>query len=302
MVNASLGKEREYTLKPAEKKKKIMVIGGGPAGLELARVAAQRGHEVSLYEKNPRLGGLVPTAALVKGVERDDFLSLVDYFKTQMNKEKVAVILGKEVGPADINAFRPAVLAVTAGALPSYLEIPGHNHRSVVNSSDLHRKLLFFMRFFGVKTLQYLTRFWMPVAKEVVIVGGAIHGCETAEFLIKRGRRVTIVHTEKDLGDGIPVEDLMRFLPWLDKKGIPRYTEAKLEAVTDEGLIIITREGDRKTLAADTILVTLPYRSNNGIMERLEGKALEIHYIGSCREPGLIVDAIADGARIGHKI
>jgi 2,4-dienoyl-CoA reductase (NADPH2) len=302
MVNASLGKEREYNLKPAEKKKRVMVIGGGPAGLEAARVAAQRGHEVSLYEKSPRLGGLVPTAALVKGIERDDFLAVVEYFKTQMGKEKVAVTLGKEVVPADIDAFRPDVLVLAVGALPSYLEIPGSRRGSVVQSSQLHRQLRFFMRFFSVKMLQRLTRFWMPLGKRVVIAGGAIHGCETAEFLIKRGRQVTIVHTDKELGDGIPVEDLMRFLPWLDKKGIQRYTEAKFEAVTDEGLVITTREGERKTLPADTILVTLPYLPNYEIMKRLEGKAPEIYHIGSGREPGLIVNAIADGARIGHRI
>lgn len=302
MVNASLGRERELAFKPAEKKKKVMVIGGGPSGLEAARVAAWRGHEVTLYEKSSWLGGLVPTAALVKGIERDDFLAVVKYFKTQMDKEKVAVTLGRESSIAAIEAFQPDVLVVAAGALPSYLQIPGHNHRSVVNSSDLHRKLRFFMKFFSVKMLQRLTKVWMPLGKRVVIAGGAIHGCETAEFLIKRGRQVTIVHDGKDLGEGIPVEDLMRFIPWLDKKGIPRYTEAKFEAVTDEGLVITTREGERKTLSADTILVTLPYLPNHEIMKRLEGKAPVIYDVGSGREPGLIVNAIADGARIGHKI
>jgi 2,4-dienoyl-CoA reductase (NADPH2) len=302
MVNASLGKEREYALKPAAKKKRVMVIGGGPSGLEAARVAALRGHQVSLYEKSPRLGGLVPAAAMLKGVERDDFLALVAYFKYQMTEEKVAVVLGKEAGAKEIEALRPDVLVLAAGALPSRLEIPGSSRGSVVNSSKLHRQLRFFMRFFGVKMLQRLTKIWMPVGKRVVIAGGAIHGCETAEFLIKRGRRVTIVHTESELGAGIPVEDLMRFLPWLDKKGIPRYTGARYEEVTENGLVITTREGEKKTLAADTILVTLPYLPNNEIAQSLEGKAPEVYNIGSCREPGLVVNAIADGAKVGHKI
>jgi thioredoxin reductase len=136
----------------------------------------------------------------------------------------------------------------------------------------------------------------------VVIAGGAIHGCETAEFLIKRGRQVTIVHTDNDLGAGIPVEDLMRFLPWLDKKGITRYTEAKFEEVTDAGLVITTKEGEKKTLEADTILVTLPYLPNRAMTESLEGKVPETYVIGSCVEPGLIVNAIADGARIGNML
>ena len=301
-VNASLGKEREYVVKPAGKTKKVMVIGGGPSGLEAARVAAQRGHEVRLYEKTPRLGGLVPIAAIVKDVEIDDLLKLVRYFQTQMKKEKVKVTLGKEAGTREIGAYRPDVLVLAAGALPSRLEIPVNNHRNVVSSAKLHKQLRFFMRFFGSKALQRLTKIWMPVGKRVVIVGGAIHGCETAEFLIKRGRRVTIVHDGKALGEGITIEDQMRFFPWLDKKGIARYTEAKYEEVNDKGLVITTKEGEKKTLEADTILVTLPYLPNTDAIKSLEGKAPEIYTIGSCGEPGLIVNAIADGARVGHKI
>ena len=94
----------------------------------------------------------------------------------------------------------------------------------------------------------------------------------------------------------------MRFFPWLDKKGIVRYTEVKYEEVTDKGLVITTKEGEKKTLEADTILVTLPYLPNTDIIKSFEGKAPEIYNIGSSAEPGLIVNAIADGARLGHMI
>jgi 2,4-dienoyl-CoA reductase (NADPH2) len=301
-VNASLGKEREYIIKPASPRKKVMVVGGGPSGLEAARVAALRGHEVRLYEKFPKLGGLLPIAAMVKDVEIDDILKLVRYFKTQMKKEKVSVTLGKDVGPGEIEAYRPDVLILAAGAVPSTLDIPGSRRHNVVSSARLHKQLRFFLRFFGPKTLARLTRFWMPIGKRVVIVGGAIHGCETAEFLIKRGRRVTIVHDGQALGEGITVEDQMRFFPWLDKKGIARYTEAKYEEVNEKGLVITTKEGEKKTLEADTILVTLPYLPNTDAVKNLEGKAPEVYIIGSCGEPGLIVNAIAAGAKIGYKI
>jgi len=303
MVNASLNKEREYVfnLKSAEKKKRVMVIGGGPSGLEAALVAAQRGHEVRLYEKN-RLGGLIPTAAIVKDFEAEGFLALVEYFKKQMAKAGIKVSTGKEAGAAEITAFKPDVLLLAAGALPNKMEIPGSDSKKVLHSSKLHKQLRFFMKFFSPKMLQKLTKIWMPIGKRVVIVGGLIMGCETADFLIKRGRKVTIVENGKTLGDGIPVEDLMRLIPWLDKKGIVRYLEAKFEAVTAEGLVITTREGEKKTISTDTVLVTLPYLPDTTIAKKYEGKAPEVYVIGSCAEPGLIVNAIASGAKIGREI
>ncbi|OGO32753.1 MAG: hypothetical protein A2Z29_08065 [Chloroflexi bacterium RBG_16_56_11] len=301
-VNASLGREREFVIQPAGRKKKVMVIGGGPSGMEAARVAALRGHQVSLFEKTTRLGGLVPMAAIVKDVEVDDLLGLVRYFRTQIVKEGVTVRLGKEAGPMEIAEFKPDVLILAAGALHNTLDIPGANRRNVLSSARLHRQLMFFMKFFGPKTLQSLTRVWMPIGKRVAIIGGAIHGCEVAEFLVKRGREVTIVHADKTLAAGIPVEDQLRLFPWFDKKGVVRYTEAKYEEITDKGLVITTREGEKKTLEADTFVVTLPYLPNTGIAKDLEGKAPEVYNIGSSAEPGLIVNAILDGARLGLKI
>ncbi len=300
MVNASLGKEKEYALKPAAQKKRVMVVGGGPAGLEAALIAKQRGHNVSLFEKE-RLGGLVNIATMLKGFETNDYLALVEYYKNQMVKEGIIIKRGKEVGAQDIEAFKPDVLILAGGALPSRLQIPGSDSKKVIHSSKIHKQLRFFMKFFSPKMLQMLTKIWMPIGKRVVIVGGSIMGCETAEFLIKRGRKVNIVHNGKSLGDGIPIEDLMRFMPWLDKKGIERYTEAKWEEVNKAGLVITAKDGERKTLPADTVLVTLPYLPDTTITKKYEGKAPEIYVIGSCAEPGLIVNAIAGGAKIARQ-
>jgi 2,4-dienoyl-CoA reductase (NADPH2) len=176
------------------------------------------------------------------------------------------------------------------------------DRRSVIGSSKLHQQLKFYLKIFGPKTLQKLTRVWMPIGKRVIIVGGAIQGCELAEFLIKRGRQVTITHTDDKLGEGIPVEDQLRFFPWLKRRNIPVYTSVKYEEVTGEGLVITTAQGEKKTLPADSIVVTLPFLPNTALAKKLEGKAPETYVIGSCIEPGLIVNAISDGARIGHKI
>jgi 2,4-dienoyl-CoA reductase (NADPH2) len=301
-VNASLSREREYALKPAEKKKKVMVIGAGPSGMEAARVAALRGHQVRLYEQAHQLGGLVPLAAIVKELDLDALLDLVKYFKTQLGKEGIEVVTGKAAGPAEIGAFKPDALVLAAGAVHDHLDIPGIRSKKVIAGADLHRQLKFYLRFFSSRTMERLTKLWMPVGKKVVIVGGNIQGCELCEFLYKRGRRVTITESGPELGEGVTREDQFRFFPWLERRGIPTYTGVKYEEVNDRGLVITTREGEKKTLEADSIIVTLPLLPNNNIVKDLEGKAAEVHVIGSSKEPGLIYNAIADGALLGHKI
>ena len=111
-----------------------MVVGGGPAGMEAARVAALRGHEVILYEKERKLGGSMPLAAMVKGFDREDILSLVRYHKTQITKLGVDVRLGKEVNRSVIEEVKPDVLIVAAGGIHNVPEIPGINRRNVVTS------------------------------------------------------------------------------------------------------------------------------------------------------------------------
>jgi 2,4-dienoyl-CoA reductase (NADPH2) len=301
-VNAALSREREYALKPAAAKKKVMVVGGGPSGMEAARVAALRGHEVRLYEQSPKLGGLVPLAAMVKELDLDALLDLVKYFETQLRKGGVGVVTGKAAGPAEIDAFKPDALVLAAGAVHNRLDIPGIGNKKVIGGAQLHKQLKFYLRFLGPKTLERLTKIWMPVGKKVVIVGGNIQGCELCEFLVKRGRQVTIVESGPELGEGITKEDQFRFFPWLERRHIPTYTGVRYEEVNDKGLVITTKEGEKKTLEADSIVVTLPLLPNTAIAEGLKGKAPEVHVIGSSKEPGLIYNAIADGAKLGHAI
>ncbi len=301
-VNAALGREGEYTLHPAEKKKRVMVVGGGPAGMEAARVAALRGHEVLLYDKSPKLGGLIPLAALVKDLEIKDLLALIDYYRIQLARLGVTVKSGKEANETAMGEFAPDVLILASGGVHNRLDIPGSSRKNVLNSSELHKRLRSYLRFLGPRTLAWLTKFWMPIGKRVIVIGGTITGCELAEFLIKRRRKVTVVHTDEELGEGMTKDDLLRFLPWLDKKGGTSFTGVEYEEITEKGLTITTSEGQKKTIEADTIVVALPLIPDTSIVKTLEGKAPEIHVIGDCREPRLMADAIADGARLGHTI
>jgi len=301
-INASLAKEREYEIKPAIKKKRVMVVGGGPAGMEAARVAALRGHDVTLYEKEHKLGGSVPVAAIIKGLDIEDLPALVRYLHTQMIKLGVRVNLGIAVDRALIESIKPDVVILATGGLYSIPEIPGINSPKVVKAADLNRRLKFFLRFFSPRLLIWATKLWMPIGKNVVIIGGGIHGLQTAVFLVKRGRKVTVVETAEKMGKMVIENHKVRLFGWLAQKGVTLYPGVRYEEITDKGLTITTKEGERKPLAADTILPALPMVPDTGLIKSLKGIAPEIYQIGDCEDPALIIDAIGDGSRIGRAI
>ena len=130
-----------------------------------------------------------------------------------------------------------------------------------------------------------------------------MQGCQVAEFLIKRGRKVTIVDTAAEIGDGL-LETLVKphLLMWLTEKGVAMMTEVKYEEITDKGLTITTKEGKRQTIEADKIVTAMPSQPSTELLKKLEGSAPEVYTIGDCREPNMIIDAIADGSRIARAI
>ena len=301
-INAALGTDEPYVIKPAEKRKSILVVGGGPAGMEAARVAALRGHEVTLLEKTSQLGGLIPVAALVKGLEIEDLPALVDYLKRQITKLGVKVRLGKEADVSIIEEVKPDVVILATGGIPMLPEIPGISRRNVISNAELHRKLKLYLKLFRPGLLGWLTKLWMPVGKRVVIIGGGKHGCELAEFLVKRGRKVTITDTADALGEGMFHHLKCALLAWFQKKDVTMITGVKYVEITDKGLTVINKEGNRQTLEADSIIPAMSLIPDNALLELFKGKAPEIHTIGDCREPLMIVDAIADGSRIARAI
>jgi 2,4-dienoyl-CoA reductase (NADPH2) len=301
-INAALGSEQSYAITPASKKKRVVVVGGGPAGMEAARVAASRGHDVTLLEKSSKLGGLLPLAAMVKGLEIEDIPAIIRYFKDQMTKLGVKIRLGQEATPSIIEGVKPDVLIVAAGGVAVSPGIPGIESPKVVSNADLHRILKFFLRFFGPATLRWLTKFWMPLGKKVVIIGGGIQGCELAEFLVKRGRKVTIVDSSDSLGEGMISHLRLQLFWWFRKKGVTMMPGVEPVAITEKGLVVLTKQGYRQTIRADSIVPALPMKSNTDLLESLRGKVPEVYAAGDCGNPGLIVDAIADGWRISNAI
>lgn len=295
-INALMGYPFN-TIEKADKKKRVVVVGGGPAGMEAARVSALRGHDVTLIEKQSILGGLLPIAAMVKGPHPEDVTLIIDYLSGQLRKLGVKLELGKEVDAAAIQQMDPDVVFVATGAQQTIPEIKGIDHRSVVAGGDLHNMLKFYSRYLSPYTLRSLSKVYMPkVGKNVVVIGGALQGCELAEFLAKRGRKVTIVEKAEELGEGM-VPALWGYLKiWFNKNDVKMLTGVKeYVGIDDRGLTIVGRDGIKVTLKADTFVSALPLTPKPDLAAELEGQVPEVYAVGDCTTPGLIRDAINAG-------
>ena len=280
-VNAALGREEEYRIVPAKKPRKVLVVGGGPAGMEAARVAALRGHEVTLWEKESRLGGQLIQAAIPP--HKDRIGSLTEYLQTQLQKLKIKIELGKQATAAMIEEFEPEVLVLATGVRPLVPEIPGQDKARVVQAREVLEAEV-------------------EVGNKVVVIGGELVGCETAEFLAEKGKKVTVTRrgAEMALRVGPTLRDF--FLDRLWQKGVALLTEIRYNEVTPEGLVVMTKEGERKTIKADTIVLAAGAIPDRMLYQEVKGKVSETYLAGDCVEPRRIREAIADGYRIGLEI
>jgi len=215
----------------------------------------------------------MPLAALVKGTDIEDIPDLVRYLAIQIKKLGVQVNLGKEFTLAVLDEIKPDTVIVGTGGLAVVPDIPGINRRNVVSGGSLHHQLKLFLRFMSPNTLRALTKLWMPLGKRVVIIGGSIQGLELAEFLVKRGRRVTVVETAEKLGDLMPDRNKIKMLRWLPEKGATLIGGAKFVEITDKGLIILNKEGKRQTIEADTIATALPLKANTELLKSLKARS-----------------------------
>ena len=280
-VNASAGRELETDIVPADRAKRVIVIGGGPAGMEAARVAAQRGHRVTLYERETELGGQLRMAAAPP--YKQEIAALRDYLARHLEKSGAEVRLGEEVNATSVADSKPDSVIVAAGATPLVPEIPGVKRASVVTALDVLSGKI-------------------EVGEKVVIIGGELVGCETADFLCQKGKQVTVVRRGPEMATKMFPSNREALLSRLNKRGVALLTGVKYEEVTDRGLVITDKEGRRRTLEADSIVLAAGAVSNTALFKAVEGKVPEIHVAGDCLQPRRILDAIHDGARLGREV
>ena len=321
-VNAGTGREADLSIQKAERAKKVVVVGGGAAGMEAARVAALRNHEVTLYEKGRRLGGTLVFASLLEKENED----LLKYLVTQIKKLPVKVKVGEEVTPELVEATNADATILAPGASLAPPQIPGVDGRNVLSVPELQqminghlkeataeklgwwqRLILYLGRpllcgFLTPSNIRSFTKFWMPLGKRVVIMGGDLVGCQMAEFLVERGRKVTILESQPGLAADMSIPSRWRVMAALRQSGVNMITEVKYEEITEEGVIITTKEGERQTMEADTVILAEDLQPNVELFQAIEGKVRQVYRAGDSAEPRLITGAIADGTSIGVKI
>lgn len=280
-VNAALGREEEYRIVPAKRPRKVLVVGGGPAGMETARVAALRGHQVTLYEKESRLGGQLNQATIPPHKGRIE--ALTRYLETQVRKLGVEIKLGEQATASLADLFKAEVVVLATGVTIFTPEIPGLNTVHAVYARDV------------------LTG-RVEVGERVVLIGGELVGCETAEFLIDRGKKVTVTRRGSEMVLGVGPVLRSFFLDRLLTKGITLLTGVTYHEVNPRGLLLTTKEGGIKIIEADTIILAAGAIPNRKLYGELKGKVPEIHLVGDCAEPRSIREAITDGFRVAWEI
>ncbi len=280
-VNPTVGMERELVIRPAERKKSVLVVGGGPGGMESARVAALGGHKVTLWERGDDLGGNLIPASVPDF--KQDYRNLINYLSTQIKKLGVTIEFGKEATPQLIREIKPEVVFVATGSTPIIPEIPGVEKEKVVTAADL---------LLGRK----------EAGQSVVVIGGGLVGCETALYLGQQGKKLTIVEVLHRVMRDMFGTNRIHLLKLLADANVEILTDTKVLEITDEGIAIADKDGRKSTLEADTVVLAVGLKSDGRLFEALKDKVPEAYAIGDCVEPRKVINAIWEGFRTARLI
>ncbi|NPV53545.1 MAG: FAD-dependent oxidoreductase [Firmicutes bacterium] len=281
-VNALTGREVEFgELKPANPIKRIMIVGGGPAGMEAARVAATRGHRVALYEKAGELGGQVRLASVPPG--KDKIGWTIDYLDTQIRKLGVDIRLNTEVTPEIVARENPDVVIIATGATPIIPDEAGWPRANVATAWDVLR---------GVVEVN---------GQRVVVAGGGMTGCETALFLVERNKHVVIIEMLDRIASDMEPISRISLSKDLEEARVEILTGVRLSEVKDNGVVVMDHDWRTRFIPADKVVLALGSRPFNPLEAQIRALK-ELYVIGDAQHPGKLIDAIREGFEIGWRI
>jgi len=272
-VNPACGRERYYEIRKIEGSKKAMVVGGGVAGMEAARVLKLRGFDVDLYEAGSELGGnIIPGA--VPDFKADD-RRLLDYYREQMNLLGIHVRLNTNVTADMVKNEKADVTVIAAGSSIKKLPIPDECGKIVSAVDVLLGKA--------------------QCGQKVVMAGGGLVGCETALWLAKQGKDVTVVEMLDDVlmsGKPVPHMNKIMLLDLMTQAGVKKITKSSLLSAGKDGAVVIDRCFRQSTIPADTIVAATGFNANSALFESLYGEVDNLYNVGDSQAAANIMDAI----------
>ena len=280
-INAEVGRERQMRLHPVSRAKQVCVIGGGPAGMEAARVLALRGHRVTLIEKENELGGLLRYATVPDF--KAELRSFLEYLKTQVVKLGVEILVNRRATPEFIRELKPESVVLATGSTLRIPDIPGTGKPFVATFAELLRGEF-------------------KAGDQVVVAGGAAMGCEMAAHLASTGKKVTLVEMVGELATDLEIRSRLTLLQLLKERGVKILTNWKLEKIENGYVLLVDRDWNKQEIAANSVILAMGLESNQELLKPLRESFPDIYVIGDCVEPRKIYQAIHEAAFAGRAI